>query len=349
MERLTSRSLIALGLLLLSTVAVILGILQISQGPAEIKGVTAEEGGEGTILRGTGDRLAYISISGMIIEDGDDGSLFAEEPPSVRARKLLYYAASDKSVKGVLLRINSPGGTVGMSQEIYDAVLTVRKEKPVVVSMGDVAASGGYYIASAADKIVANPGTLTASIGVILHSMNLKGLMTDKLGIYPITIKSGRYKDILSPYRPATEDEMKMLQSLIDTSYQQFLHAVLKGRTRDMEDSQEKKARIASITAVADGRVVVGEDAFRIGLVDKLGGLEDARKLLQELAADRFHLRNPKKLNLQEYETPFELWKFLGFSNHMAFRPTSLFPGSAPQEILPASWHYPNRPLWLME
>src|SRR5690606_18211158 len=119
-----------------------------------------------------GDRLAYIVLDGMIMEGVDEGALFSSESSAMKARKLLYFAAKDNRVKGVLLRINSPGGTVGMSQELYNAVLAVRKTKPVVVSMGDLAASGGYYTAAAADRIVANPGTLTASIGVILQSVS---------------------------------------------------------------------------------------------------------------------------------------------------------------------------------
>ncbi len=339
---------IALALLALCAIAAIVGVVQLAKSPAGVKTVSAQEPISGTFLAGNGDRLAYIALDGMIMEDMESNSIFSSESPAVRARKLLYFAAKDNSVKGVLLRLNSPGGTVGMSQELYDAVSTVRKKKPVVVSMGDLAASGAYYTAAAADKIVANPGTLTASIGVILQSINLQELMNDKLGVKAVTIKSGQFKDILNPYRPTTPEERALLQHIIDTSYQQFLGAVLEGRTRGIKDAKEKLAREKSIRAVADGRVVIGEDALKVGLVDELGGLEDAKKLLQEMAAKRFDISNPEKLTLQEYETTFSIWQILGLSANLDLKLPNMS-APEPKDMLPASMRYANRPLWLME
>lgn len=343
----SNQQFVAFGLLLLCAVAVLLGIFQLAKSPSGVKAVAPQEPMGGTFLGGSGDRLAYIVLDGMIVEGGGDRSVLSREPGAVNVRKLLYFAAQDPSVKGVLLRINSPGGTVGMSQELYRAVLAVREEKPVVVSMGDLAASGGYYTAAAADKIVANPGTLTASIGVILQSINAQQLLNNKLGVTATTVKSGKFKDILSPYRATTPEELALLQGIIDTSYHQFLNDVLAGRTRGMKDPANKEKRVKAITAIADGRVVVGEEALRVGLVDALGGLEEAKAMLQEMSAKRFKITDPKKLTLQEYETTFSLWELLGVSATSGLNLQAL---AAPQKpLLPASLRYANQPLWLME
>lgn len=348
-NRASNQQLIALGLLIFCAIAVFVGVFRLIRTPGDVKAIAPQERTSGTFLAGSGDRLAYITLDGMIMEDSSGTSPFTPESPAVRARKLLYFAAKDPSVKGVLLRLNSPGGTVGMSQELYNAVLAVKKNKPIVVSMGDLAASGAYYTAAAADRIVANPGTLTASIGVILQSVNLEGLLTDKLGVKAVTVKSGRFKDILSPYRPASPDELRLLQNIIDTSYRQFLKAVIDGRTGDITDPRLKAERIRAITAVADGRVVIGEQALQAGLVDAVGGLEDAKVLLQKMAAERFRIPDPERLNLQEYETPFDLWKFLGFSSSSQLGLHAAGWDENPRSLLPASLRYANQPLWLME
>jgi protease IV len=340
---------VAIGLLALCLIAVILGVIQIAKLPSGANAVGSQDAMPGTFLGGSGDRLAYIPLEGMIMEDSENGSILSPESSAVKARKLLYFAAKDPSVKGVLLRMNSPGGTVGMSQELYAAVQTVRKEKPVVVSMGDLAASGAYYTAAAADKIVANPGTLTASIGVILETMNVEGFLTGKLGVKHLTIKSGHFKDILSPFRPTRPDEVALIQHIIDTSYRQFLNAVLEGRTHGMKDGKLKQERIESITAVADGRIVIGEDAVKIGLVDSLGGIEEAKQILQELSAKRFHISNPKKLTLQEYENTFNLFDLLGIGASVNFKPQAAQVIPSPREMLPVTLRYANQPLWMME
>ncbi len=345
----SNQKFIAFAIIIFCAIAVVLGLFQLATNPTVFKEVGKKESLTGTFLGGSGSRLAYITLNGVITGDSEGSSLISEESAAMKARKLLYYAAKDPNVKGVLLRINSPGGTVGTSQELYEAVSTVRKEKPIVVSMGDLAASGGYYTASAADKIVADPGTLTGSIGVIIHSMNVKGLLTDKLGVKSVTIKSGKFKDILSPFRPPTDTELSMLQHIIDTSYHQFLHAVLVGRTRDLTDTKLKAQRIKQITAIADGRVVLGSDALKIGLVDQLGGLEDAKKLLQQMAAKRFNIQNPDQLTLQEYETTFNLFNFLGINSLISLHPQADMQELDPEQVLMTSIRYSNQPLWLME
>jgi len=170
----------------------------------------------------------------------------------------------DKRIRGIVLRIDSPGGSVGPSQEIYDEVLKTREGgKTIYASMGAMAASGGYYIASAAEKIFANPGTLTGSIGVIMAFTNAKGLM-EKIGLQPKIIKAGKYKDIGSPARDMTKKERNLLQSVVDDVHQQFIEAIASGRGISIEE----------VTTIADGRIFTGRQANALNLVDELGGLQ---------------------------------------------------------------------------
>lgn len=171
------------------------------------------------------------------------------------------------NVKAILVRIDSPGGSVAPSQEIHEAILRAREEKPVLASLGSVAASGGYYIASAAEKIYANPGTLTGSIGVAMHVRNLRELLS-KVGVESAVIKSGRFKDAGSPYRSMTPAEERYLQEVSDEIYDQFVEAVSKGR-------RMKPDRVSEI---ADGRIFTGRKAQELGLVDAMGGLETAAR-----------------------------------------------------------------------
>jgi len=170
-----------------------------------------------------------------------------------------------QEIKAIVVRIDSPGGGVAPTQEIYTEIEKLKKKKPVIASLGGVAASGGYYIASACDQIIANPGTLTGSIGVIMELGNVEELMR-KLGLKGETIKSGPHKDIGSPLRPLSREGRAILQSLVDNVHGQFVSAVAKGR-KIPEDKVRK---------LADGRVYSGEQARELGLVDLLGNMEDA-------------------------------------------------------------------------
>jgi len=182
--------------------------------------------------------------------------------------------AEDGSIKAVVMRIDSPGGGVVPSQEIFNAVKHVKQEgKKVVVSMGSVAASGGYYIAAAADKVVANPGTLTGSIGVKMEFANVEKLL-EKIGVKGMVVKAGQYKDIGSPFRDMTEPEKKLLQDVIDDVHSQFIEAVSEGRGLPKND----------VTAIADGRIFTGRQALSLKLVDQLGDLEDSIRLAGVLA-----------------------------------------------------------------
>lgn len=188
-------------------------------------------------------------------------------------RQLKHYGR-DRSIPALVIRVNSPGGEVGATQEIYAEILRLRKAgKRVVASLGGVAASGGYYVAVAADTIVANPGTLTGSIGVVLELYNFEGLL-HKLGLDFYVVKSGKYKDIGSPVRPMLPEEREMLQGVTDDTFDQFVGAVAAGRRLSRE----------AVLKVADGRVFTGRQAQACGLVDLLGNYEDAVALAGEMS-----------------------------------------------------------------
>ena len=201
---------------------------------------------------GRGNVVGIIEVTGII----------ADSKNTINQIKQLR---ENRSVKAVVLRIDSPGGTVGPAQEIYREIQKTVQIKKIVVSMGTVAASGGYYIAAAADGIMANPGTITGSIGVIMEYTNFRQLL-DKVGIAPVVIKSGDFKDVGSPLREMTEVEEKFLQSFVDKTRQQFVRAVADGRKMPLEQ----------VESLADGRIFTGEEAKENGLVDRLGNLEDA-------------------------------------------------------------------------
>lgn len=206
------------------------------------------------------DKVALVKLEGLLIN---------AEPV---VEELNDYA-EDSSVKAIVLRIDSPGGGVVVSQEIYNAVKNARKEgKKVVASMGTVAASGGYYVAAAADRIVANPGTLTGSIGVKMEFANIEKLL-EKIGVRGMVVKAGEYKDVGSPFREMSAQEKKILQDVIDDVHSQFIKAVAEGR-----NMQE-----AEVRAIADGRIFTGRQALDLKLVDQLGDLADSIKIAGEL------------------------------------------------------------------
>ena len=211
----------------------------------------------------TRKQIARIEIKGAIASETRKHVLKA------------FKTIEEKKFPALLLRIDSPGGTVGDSQEIYAALRRLQKDKEVkvVASFGNISASGGVYIGVGAQHIVANPGTITGSIGVILRGNNLERLL-DKVGVSFKVIKSGPYKDILAFDRQLTAEEERILQELIDTSYQQFVHTVAEGRNLEPE----------TVRSFADGRIFTGEQALKLGIVDRLGTEEDARIWAAELA-----------------------------------------------------------------
>ena len=228
------------------------------------------------------NQIAIVEIQGMI-------SVSRETVQQLRGFQ------QNPKVKGIILRIDSPGGAVGPSQEIYNAVTRIREEdgKKIYASLGSVAASGGYYIASAADTIFANPGTLTGSIGVIMAFSNIQDLIK-KIGIRPEVIKSGAYKDAGSPVRPISFKERKLLQKLVDDVHQQFVEDVAKGRNLPAADVQR----------LADGRVYTGRQAFELKMVDHMGGLQDAIDHL----ATQADIQGSPQIVQEEEERSFMDW-----------------------------------------
>lgn len=206
-------------------------------------------------------QIARIEVSGVIA--GQTRKHLLEALKTVEERKF----------PALLLRIDSPGGTVGDSQEIYSALKRLRDKVKIVASFGNISASGGVYIGMGAEHIVANPGTITGSIGVILRGNNLERLL-DKVGVSFKVIKSGPYKDILAFDRDLTEPEQHILQELIDTSYQQFVQTVAEARNLPVE----------TVRSFADGRIFTGQQALELGVIDRLGTEEDARRWAAELA-----------------------------------------------------------------
>lgn len=201
--------------------------------------------------------IGIVPVEGVILE-------------SETVIKKIRLLEKDPNVRGIVIHLNSPGGAVAPSQEIYEEILRVRETKPVYASMASVAASGGYYIAIGANKIYANSGSITGSIGVILQTYNIKQLM-DKIGIYPEVIKSGDNKDIGSSFRKMTPIEKKLLKDLISDTHQQFIEAVAKNRSIDL----------ASVKKLADGRVFTGNQAFQANLIDHIGTF---RQTIQQLS-----------------------------------------------------------------
>jgi len=208
-----------------------------------------------------GPKVAVVEIEGIIV----DGSAAVRE---------LREHAENPAIKAIVLRINSPGGVVAPTQEIFTAIQRARKAgKPVVASLGAVAASGGYYVATAADRIYANPGTLTGSIGVVMQMANLEGLLK-KVGVEYVVVKAGAYKDVGNFARTMSPEERKMLQTLLDDVYSQFVDAVAEGRGLERTE----------VLAFAEGRIYSGQQALALKMVDEMGGFEDAVEAAGKLA-----------------------------------------------------------------
>ncbi len=228
-----------------------------------------------SVLAGTtGPKVLLLEIDG-VVGGAEIPSLFGSSPSTVaRVRTVLDLAREDPEIKGLLLRIDSPGGTATASEQVYTEILRFKKERgiPVVAQLLTTAASGGYYIAMAADEVQAHPTTVVGSIGVIFTSMNFAGLM-EKLGIEDQTITGGEFKDIGSPFRPLTSEERTQLQSIVDDLHARFREVVDRGRPA--LDAEQ-------VAALANGRIYSAPQALENGLVDRVGGMEDAVGLLSD-------------------------------------------------------------------
>jgi protease-4 len=236
-----------------------------------------------TLTLSLSNKIGVIPINGVI----RDADAITEQLIAFR---------DNRQIKAIILRINSPGGGVGPSQEIYSETRRTTKTKKVVASLGSVAASGGYYVASAADSIVANPGTLTGSIGVLMEFVRVEELLK-KIGVEMQVIKSGEFKDIGSPNRKMTQKEREILASLLEDIRNQFVTAVSQGRNMPEE----------KVLELADGRVFSGREAKRLGLVDSLGNLQDAVNVAKRMA----HIRGKVKLVYPVRKRRSLLWDLL--------------------------------------
>jgi protease IV len=246
-----------------------------------------------------GEKVGVIEIVGAIA----DSKTIVDQIKAFR---------EEDAVKAIVLRIDSPGGGVGASQEIYREIQRTVPEKAVIASMGSVAASGGYYVAAACDGIVANPGTITGSIGVVMGYTNIEELLS-KIGLIPVVIKSGEYKDLGSPVRPMTTEEQSLLQELTLTIHRQFVDAIAQGR----------QMQVDQVEVIADGRIFTGEEAETLGLVDRLGNLQDAIQWAGELGGikDKIETVYPEKegISLIDYimESTLRLWTESGLRPHL--------------------------------
>ncbi len=222
--------------------------------------LAVQVGSSPSALSGWHKGLGYVEIEGTIVD-------------ATETVRQLQWLERRLQVKGILIRIDSPGGVVTPSHEIYSEVARISDEgKPVVVSMGTIATSGAYYVAAPADIIVANPQTITGSIGVIMEFPVVKGLM-DKLGLKVEVVKSREQKDFASPFSEMTERDRALLQDVVTDVYEQFVEVV----------SARRKLPADSVRAIADGRILTGRQALALGLVDTLGTLEDAKRIAAEL------------------------------------------------------------------
>jgi protease-4 len=240
----------------------------------------------------TRDKIAVIYLTGIISYSIE--GVTGEEGMVGDIKEELRVAENDNNVKGILLVIDSPGGEVTASDNIYRAVARARDSKPVVVSMGSLAASGGYYVAMGGEYVMASESTITGSIGVIMQAINYRKLL-DKVGLEILTVKSGRFKDLLNGARENNPEEVKLVQDLIMESYDQFVGIVAKERNMDVDELKD---------GLADGRVYSGRQAKEEGLIDGLGYFEDAVEKTKELA-------KIKEAKLVKYTAPVSLRRLL--------------------------------------
>ena len=257
------RAAVVLGIIFGGLFLVLFGFLVLAWSALK---TTTASGLDSELSTSIGPRVGVVECKGTV-GDGERG-IDAE-----KVVKLLRKYERDEDVKAVVVRVESPGGAVAPSQEIYSALRNLRNKKKVVVSMGNLAASGGYYIASAADQIYASPGTLTGSIGVIFMHFNVRGLL-EAVKVEETTLKAGKYKDTLSPFRPLNEMDREEVQSISEDVYTQFIRDVAAGRGLREEE----------VRKVAEGRIYTGRRAKELRLVDELGGFQDAVAKAWQLA-----------------------------------------------------------------
>lgn len=290
------------------------------------------------------NKIAVIELDGAIASTSDS-SFFSKEANATNMLKSLKLAREDKDINGVILKINSPGGTVAMSQNIYNEIIKTRRIKPVVSVLDDVAASGGYYIACATDRIIAQEGTLTGSIGVIFSFMDYHTLLTDKLNVKQVVIKSGKFKDIGSGTREMLPEEKELMQDIVNDSYSQFLEAIKNGRiNRENNDYSIAKTNLTeeNLNKYADGRVFTGKRAKSLGFVDENGDIETAKVMIGAMSQEKFNNKLPVKLVNYNKKSSFGEY-FSSFKDYGTQGSIKL------TDIIPTSMILNRKPLYLWE
>ncbi|WEZ09264.1 signal peptide peptidase SppA [Priestia flexa] len=286
--------------ILVNTVSTFIFASDEETGVSGFFGGSASELTEMVIEEGASlNKIAVLEVNGTIQDTGDSTSVFSQGGYNHELfLEQLDAAKDDDMVKGIIIKVNSPGGGVVESAQIHKKMEEIQADtkKPIYISMGSMAASGGYYISTSADKIYATPDTLTGSLGVIMQSVNY-GELAERLGVKDVTIKSGEHKDIMSPTRDMTEEERQIMQKLIDNSYSGFVDVISKGR-----DLSESKVR-----EIADGRIYDGRQAKELKLVDELGFFEDSLVDMKK----QYKLKDAQVI---EYESGFGFPSWLSMS-----------------------------------
>ena len=285
-------SILAKIVVVLCILSLILGFFAIDKNEAYIG-----ENKKGKNIISNTNKVAVIELDG-VIASSSESNFFAKEANAANMLRSLKLAKEDSEIQGIILKINSPGGTVAMSQNIYNQIMRIRENKPIIAVMDDVAASGGYYIASAADRIIAQDGTLTGSIGVIFSFMDYHNLLTNKLNVDQVVIKSGKFKDIGSSTRAMLPEEKELMQNIVDDSYQQFLNAIRKGRIQRNSCYEVPKEDLTeeNLIRYADGRVFTGIQAKQLGFVDETGDIDTAKIMIEKMTQQKFNNKLKAKL-----------------------------------------------------
>ena len=289
------------------------------------------------------NKIAVIELDGVIASSSEN-NFFAKEANAANMLRSLKLAKEDSEIQGIILKINSPGGTVAMSQNIYNQIMRIRENKPIIAVMDDVAASGGYYISSAADRIIAQDGTLTGSIGVIFSFMDYHNLLTNKLNVDQVVIKSGKFKDIGSSTRAMLPEEKELMQNIVDDSYQQFLNAIRKGRIQRNSCYEVPKEDLTeeNLIRYADGRVFTGIQAKQLGFVDETGDIDTAKIMIEKMTQQKFN--NKLKAKLVNYNRKSSFGEYFSGLTEYSLNRNIKF-----SDIIPTSMVLSRRPLYLWE
>ena len=336
-------SLVSKVIILLCVFCLIAGFFGIEKEKPYVKNSNSQKDVSKKTLITNVNKIGVIELEGAIASSYES-SLFSKEANAPSLLKALITAQNDADLKGVIIKINSPGGTVAMSQNIYNQIMKLKKKKPVVVTFDDVAASGGYYIACAADRIVAQEGTLTGSIGVIFSFMDYHNLLANKLAINPVVIKSGKYKDIGSSMREMTQDERNLMQDIINDSYSQFIGAIEKGRVfrTDAYSVEKTELSMDNLKNYADGRIFTGRQAHKLGFVDAIGDIDTAKEMIEKMAQERFNNKLSAKLVNYSRKSSFTEYfsSLTEYSSKTGIRLT---------DFIPTSMILSRKPLYLWE